>query len=172
MTLRLPHSFARRLQVWLPLAALAFPSGCGTLHQFATQPSKPLETSPMYPHEAVYELLAIGQGKACRSKEELKRLAAWAGRPSTDEVAAGSGYLYEEAKYLAIESVPTADNLLFPRTRAEINDDDICVYVTGRAYRLTSLRSTPPLGQSEPPHPPAAPTLPPPIPPTTPAPHP
>jgi hypothetical protein len=107
----------------------------------------------LHPHAATYELMGPVQGKACRNMDELGKMYKWAGSPSTDSNWIGSRFLYEEAKYNALETAH-ADNLMFVRAHAEITSNDVCVYITGRAYRILSLKAPPPLGDSaEAPHP-------------------
>jgi hypothetical protein len=138
-------------------------SGCGSIHQFTT-PQQPAMAIQLQPHTATYELLDSVQGKACRNMDELGKMEKWSAHLKGDEGWVGSRFLYEEAKYAALESVH-ADNLLYVRARAEINDNDVCVYVTGRAYRILTLKAPSPLaeGEANPMAPPPAP-LPPPLP--------
>lgn len=54
----------------------------------------------------------------------------------------GDPIVYQAAKYNALAQLPDADNLISIRAEVVINGDEQCVTVTGRAYRITSLRST------------------------------
>ena len=129
------------LSTWTVAVMMA--AGCGSLHQFAT-PSQPPMSITLQPHTATYELMGPVQGKACRNMDELGKMFKWAGAPNTDSNWIGSRFLYEEAKFAALEA-SRADSLMFVRARAEITNNDVCVYLTGRGYRILSLKAPSPL---------------------------
>jgi hypothetical protein len=117
----------------------------------------------LQPHTATYELLDAVQGKACRNMDELGKMEKWTSHLHNDDAWVGSRFLYEEAKFAALESVH-ADNLLYVRSRAEISDNDVCVYVSGRPYRILTLKAPSPLAEpdgGQPPPPPLPPLTPP-----------
>ena len=122
-------------------------SGCGSLHQYAT-PEEPHLAITMQPHVATYDLMGPVQGKACRNVMELSKTFKMMGAPKTDENWIGNRTLYEEAKYAALESVH-ADNLMFVRAHAEFNNDQVCVTITGRAYKILTLKAPSPLGDTD-----------------------
>lgn len=126
------------MKLKLAIVTLAAAGACTPINQYITphQPGVHMEPLPA----ADYEILGQVTGKACRSKDELKKLVA----PSThsgagkevDENWAQETVVYYEAKFKALESLPEADNLMYVRTRAEFEDGQICVTTRGRAYRL------------------------------------
>ena len=145
----------------LAVAVMAL-NGCGALHQFTTPP-QPAMAIQLQPHTATYELLDAVQGKACRNMDELAKMEKWTAHVKGDDSWVGNRFLYEEAKFAALESVH-ADNLLYVRARAEITNDDVCVYITGRPYRILTLKAPSPLAEPDAnqPPPPPLPLTPPP----------
>src|SRR5262245_41522407 len=102
----------------LPISVLpVLLGGCGPHYQSLTPTSPILAVAPMHPHEAEYELLGTAQAQACLSRDEPKRLERVAGYHKTDDRFIGNGFLYEEAKYKALEAIKNADNMLFIRTK-------------------------------------------------------
>ncbi len=124
------------MKLKLAVVTLAAASACAPINQYITphQPGVHMEPLPA----ADYEILGQVSGKACRNKDELKKLVATQTGPNreVDENWAQETVVYYEAKFKALESLPEADNLMYVRTKAEFEDGQICVTTKGRAYRL------------------------------------
>ena len=133
---------ARAVQQLLALCALAIalgPLGCappGLLKQYATPRAVDLIPEQAYPLEVTYEMLGVAKAEACG---DPRGSVAGAVSIGSGEVVVGNPALFQEAKYLAIESVPNADNLLYIRAKVERQPQKECVSVTGRAYRVLKL---------------------------------
>ena len=120
-------------------------SGCATIpfssqKTHATPRAVDLVPEKTYPWAASYEMLGLARGEACA---EVKSLVQ-SGDSATSGAVVGNPALFREAKYLAIESVPNADSLLYVRAKAERARERECVTVTGRAYRVVKLQAQPP----------------------------
>ena len=120
-------------------------SGCATTptlsqKSHATPRAVDLVPEKTYPWAAGYQMLGLARGEACAEVKSLFQAPASA----TSAQVVGHPALFREAKYLAIESVPNADNLLYVRVKAERARERECVTVTGRAYRVVKLQAQPP----------------------------
>lgn len=99
----------------------------------------PIKSAPIrkgidtYPHEVDYELLGTTKAKVCASEEQLK---SWRGSGPV-----GQGYLYDTAVYQALEYVRDADGLIEVRAFSQWEGANLCVTVTGRAYRVIGMRA-------------------------------
>lgn len=130
-------------QVWRAGVALAVwaLAGCeaaaGPVVESSTWHSVPgqLQAVPNggYPTEIEYKILAVAHGEACAAVS-----------------AAKMEHLLTEAEYKAIESVPDADSVMLARTRWASEGGKVCVYLTGRAYRIVRLHARPAAGQASP----------------------
>jgi hypothetical protein len=131
------------------LVLLLFVSACQApkVNRFSTPVSTDPPLTNPYPYEAQYEILGIGTGQACGDLRDLQVASMTGGK--SDSPGAGSSLLYQQAKYLAIEQIPNADNLLFVRVKAENDGWKQCVTVTGRGYRLTSVHSRPAVAEDD-----------------------
>lgn len=114
-------------------------SGCGLLPTAASTPPGTSYELKLYPHEVEYELLGQSTANACAPQELLKHMTS---AKSPDPRAFGNSYLFEKAKYDAITQLRGADGLVGIRGWAEDKDGQECVTVTGRGYRMLSLRAT------------------------------
>lgn len=116
-------------------------TGCSLLPtRYGTTPGESAAIQ-LYPHEADYELLSYVAGEACMGQDALKEYRNY---KSQDPRAIGHGVLFEWAKYNALESVKTADGVIGLRSKVELKNGHECVSVTGRAYRIRSLRAVAP----------------------------
>lgn len=77
--------------------------------------------------------------EVCVPVEQVQLLRHY---PSRDPRAIGNGVLFEEAKYAAIDKVRGADGIISIHAKVDENTGRECVTVTGRAYRVLSLRAT------------------------------
>lgn len=117
-------------------------SGCGLLGVVASPPSERHELR-LYPHQVRYVLMSHVTGKACSSGDELESIKD---TKSSDPRAIGPGYLFERAKFEALEKAPSADGLIAIRSRVDVTtgkNSGQCVTVIGRAYRITHLAAGP-----------------------------
>ena len=57
------------------------------------------------------------------------------------EVGMGDPLLYQNARYAALSQSPDADNLTAVRVEVETTGKKQCVTLSGRAYRITAMRS-------------------------------
>jgi hypothetical protein len=123
------------------LAALLLMTGCAPAIQVgAIAPPALPPTGASHPLAIDYELLSTAVGVACANPATLADMNARKG----SDVAVGHPYLYELAKYNAIGDAARADGLMLIRARADFaTDGKVCVTVSGRAYRLRSVRATP-----------------------------
>jgi hypothetical protein len=95
-----------------------------------------------------YELLAVATGHACATPGVLEAIGKI---PSADKFPTGQTYLYEQAKFEAIQSIPNADGDGLIEIRAHsspMTDGQICMTLVGRAYRVIALRAAPTCGAS------------------------
>jgi len=143
---------ARAVQQLLALCTLAIalgPLGCappGLLKQYATPRAVDLIPEQAYPLEVTYEMLGVAKAEACG---DPRRSEAGSINIGSGDVVVGNPALFQEAKYLAIESVPNADNLLYIRAKVEREALKECVSVTGRAYRVVKLQARSPGSRPE-----------------------
>lgn len=114
--------------------------GCGLTsfhtanHTTPASPTPPLTTP--YATSVQYEMLGWTSAEACSAED-----GPIFGN-SVTEGGVSHPALYEQAKYLALEGMPEADNLMFIRTHAREDGAQTCLKVTGRGYRILSLAST------------------------------
>ena len=129
--------------LWPVVVVLA---GCMSSPQrrtaFSTPDSPLIAPEASWPASAEFELIGPAQATACASLAELRKLSGGDYAPT----AAGHPFLVQQAKYEAIELAGNADNLLAIRTKTIVSDGRECVTVSGRAYRLQSLKLAPPQG--------------------------
>ena len=109
---------------------------------FQTSGSPMVAPSRVYPTHVEYELLSVARGKACVSNHSLQEDLIAGESP----IEAGTGHpaVYQAAKYNALESMPEADNLTAIRAFVEQDEEQQCVTVAGRAYRIVALSSEAP----------------------------
>lgn len=111
------------------MTVLLLAAGCGG----------PIKSAPIvkgietYPHEVDYELLGQTKAHVCASEEQIK---AWRGSGPV-----GQGYLYHAAVYQALEYISGADGLIEVRAFSQWEGANLCVTVTGRAYRVIGMRA-------------------------------
>lgn len=136
-------STGRRCAVLLSALLLALLTGCATTssHLYSTPASPAMQLEAAYPVAVDYTLLGLTSGKACEKLETLKKNPIPGG--GAQEPGTGHPLVYQAAKYNALEKIPDADNLVSIRTRVEQTDTEQCVTVTGRAYRIASVKATP-----------------------------
>ncbi len=84
------------------------------------------------PLNVEYEILGAVTGKACGNIQDY----LLTGRGSVVGLLPG---IYEAARYKALETMPSADNLMYVRVMSENDGYDQCVTVTGRAYRVRRM---------------------------------
>jgi hypothetical protein len=113
------------------LASLVMLSGCASLPAFRSPANGQPSGQQTYPLEVEYELLGTATAKACGETYGS----------SSDPLAIG-GALYDKAKYAAIQHTDGADGLVAIRAALLLEGEQKCVTVTGRAYRLLSMRAT------------------------------
>jgi hypothetical protein len=133
---KMPRGGVQMRRVMVVAAMLA--AGCGApTWQHKAGNSLRMNPGDTWTQEADYELLALASGKACGALESdsVKRGA------SRDPALNGPPALFEQAKYIAIGSVPNADGLAAIRSEVAENAGVVCVNLTGRAYRITKLRA-------------------------------
>jgi hypothetical protein len=110
----------------------------------------------LYSHEVEYELLGTATAEACMGSDQLKDLHDYR---SADPRAIGHGVLFEGAKFDAIQKLVGCDGLVALRSKVELKNGFECTTVTGRCYRILSMRATAghPAGErtKAPPHDPA-----------------
>jgi hypothetical protein len=129
----------KRIAVTLLLAG-----GCSSLGLFSSPHSDPVSPE-IYKHEVSYKLMAHVTGKACASDDEYRKVK---GTKSADPRAIGPGYLFERAKFEALEKAAVADGLIAIRARVDVFSNGECVTVVGRPYRITHFAAVPPSGAS------------------------
>jgi hypothetical protein len=124
------------------LTALIFlgGQGCSAIGAFSSAPSQPHQIE-LYHHEVQYKLLGHLTAKACAQEDEYKDIK---GTRSPDPRAIGPGYLFERAKYDALERMPTADGMMSIRAKVEPYQNGECVTVTGLAYRIVHVAAVAP----------------------------
>lgn len=116
-------------------------SGCATpgarIHTTPLSPT--LEIPRVLPVMVDYELLGFVSGEACEGLDQLKASLP----PSTSSIEPGTGHpvVYQAAKYNALEKAANADNLMSIRVKVTQDGRQQCVTVTGRAYRVRSVKS-------------------------------
>jgi len=127
-------------------AALAFAAvalGC-------TKPVPPAWITPgspapgptaFYPAEVDYQLGELVTGQACIDEELLAQLP-------TDGSGLAHPAVREAARYDALSRAPDADALLAERSVVSWKDGKECVELTGRAYRVTAMRSVAPAAEA------------------------
>lgn len=122
--------------------SLALGAGCAKapiITSYVTPDSPtPLPTN-LYPTEVDYQLLGLVEGNACEDLEVLEKNPIESAAPL--EPGMGHPWLYQAAKYDALTKAPDADNLTSIRVKVTQEGDRQCVTLTGRAYRVTGLRS-------------------------------
>lgn len=114
-------------------------TGCSIPLAFSTPPGEPYELKT-YPLEIEYELLDSTTGEACLYANDLDSTKDY---KSADPRGIGRGVLFERAKFVAIEKVHGADGITSIRSRVFMQGGAECTVVTGRAYRIKSMRATP-----------------------------
>lgn len=105
---------------------------------WVTPASPPVFPDAIYPAEVDYQLLGLVEGRACMEEEELERYAAEA---VPTEAGSGHPAVVQAARYDALTKVADADSLTSIRSRVSWEGSKQCVDVTGRAYRVTAIRS-------------------------------
>ena len=130
-------SMLRRLAI---AACLLASTACVSAAQkrYASPITPVTDVAQLYPAEIEYELLGPATGKACAM---LRDLPIELPQLFQKERSVGHVLLYEHAKYDALGHVPNADALLEVRGVAETHNGEECVTVTGRAYRISGLRT-------------------------------
>ena len=123
------------------VAALLTSAGCAVHNPTAyiTPPSPVSIPDTFYPAEVDYELLGLVTGSACADMAQLER----EGAKETRAIVPGTGHpaVYQAARYDALEKAGDADNLASVRAKVTWENGKECVEVTGRAYRVTGMRS-------------------------------
>jgi hypothetical protein len=114
------------------LCLMLFVSGCSTPGAFTSSPSQPPHIQ-LYHHAVRYALLGHVSAKACAQDDEFKAIRR---TRSPDPRAVGPGYLFEMAKYDALEKMPTADGLFSIRAKVEVFENGECITLAGLAYRI------------------------------------
>ncbi|MCU1277650.1 MAG: hypothetical protein JWM53_1196 [bacterium] len=135
----------RMRRIVAALALLPLLAGCGALAAFRSPHAEPQQLE-LYKHEARYELLTHVSARVCAQDDEFYAIKR---TRSADPRAVGAGYLFDRAKYEALEKLPTADGLLAVRAKVEVFANGQCITVTGRAYRITAIEAVTPAHQSE-----------------------
>jgi hypothetical protein len=120
--------------LFLPLIA-----ACGSLGAFNSPHSEP-PAPQLDAHQVRYKLLGHVTAKACAKDDEYDKVKY---SKSPDPRAIGVGYLFERAKYEALEKVPTADGLFAIRAKVDVFANGQCTTITGRAYRITNIAAGP-----------------------------
>ena len=126
------------MRIALMLVALG---GCSSFTTGAGAPISPLDRFGTYRHVVEYELQQQRvKGEACASAT----VSSFEDKHTHDRGAITNGYLYEKAKVLALDAAPNADGLIEIRSVYTMgNDGNECVVVTGRPYRVTSMKAVP-----------------------------
>lgn len=127
-------------------------ASCSTPTSGARTPVSPLDRFGTYKNVVEYEVDPVRvKGEACASASVRDA----EDQRSLDKSAITNGYLYEKAKATALDAAKDADGLIEVRGMFYLgNDGNECVVVSGRPYRIRSMRALPP-GESEIEKPPA-----------------
>jgi hypothetical protein len=120
-------------------------TGCSSIGAFSAPHSQPHQIE-LYNHEVRYDLLSHVSAKVCAQDEEYKAIK---GTKSSDPRAVGAGYLFERAKYEALDKIPTADGLLAIRAKVDVFANGQCITVIGRAYRIKHIAAVSPAHQAD-----------------------
>lgn len=122
-------------------AAAAFASGCAkpVPPAWITPPSPPVFPETFYPAEVDYQLLGLVEGHACMEEDDLARYGTV--EVTSLEPGAGHPAVVQAAKYDALTKAENADSLTSIRAKVSWDGTQQCVDVTGRAYRVTGIRS-------------------------------
>ncbi len=119
---------------------------CAAVALGCTKPVPPAWITPespsagptsFYPAEVEYALGELVSGQACIDEELLAQLP-------TDGSGLAHPAVREAARYDALSRAPDADALLAERSVVSWKDGKECVELTGRAYRVTAMRSVAP----------------------------
>ncbi len=122
------------------LGVLFLLSGCAVATAGAGAPVSPLDRFGTYRNAVEYELQARVRAEACASANVRDA----EDKHTIDKSAISNGYLYEKAKLMALDTAKDADGLIEIRGIFQLgNDGNECVVVTGRPYRVVSMRAVP-----------------------------
>ncbi len=130
----------------MTVRALTLAAGAATLAGCAkpvpptwiTPASPPVFPDSIYPAEVDYQLLGLVEGHACMEEADLERYGAVA---VPAEPGGGHPAVVQAARYEALAKIADADSLTSIRSRVSWEGSQQCVDVTGRAYRVTAIRS-------------------------------
>lgn len=114
--------------------------GCGYAGSITT-PRSELTT---YPHEVEYQLLGRVNSNACVPFDSLDSFAD----TSKDRWNGKYRYVYELAKFQALSENKDADVLLYIHTKELIKNGQLCVELTGRAAKVTTVKAVVGPGQA------------------------
>lgn len=127
--------------------ALVFAAGCAPTLYSTITPSSAIEHPPQ---ASAYEILGRASGEACESIVKLKLSSTVSG----DRYRIAEAQLYEEAKLMALGTMPEADGLVYVRAKMAPKDSDatiLCVALSGLAYKVTALAPAAPIAPTPPP---------------------
>ena len=129
------------------LVLMTLVTGCPNISTGAAAPISPLDRFGTYRHAVEYEVdSARVRGEACAGYTVTD--TEW--KKSHDKGVVVNGYLFERAKVNALDNAKDADGMIEVRgTYVNGADGNECVVVTGRPYRVKSMRAVPSVASEE-----------------------